>query len=105
TGHVRMRGFDHARRIASGLSRHTGLRHVPALARLGQHRQVGSRRQERLVSLDGAFRLRHGYLVRDARVLLVDDVLTTGATLEAAARTLKAAGAASVDAAVFARAK
>ncbi len=81
------------------------MRHVPALARLGQHRQVGARRQERLISLDGAFRARAEYLIKDSHVLLVDDVLTTGATLEAAAKALKASGAKTVDAVVFARAK
>ncbi|MEX0759520.1 MAG: phosphoribosyltransferase family protein, partial [Tistlia sp.] len=41
--------------------------------------------------------------LKGRRVLLVDDVLTTGATLSACARTLKRAGAASVDALVLAR--
>lgn len=46
---------------------------------------------------------RHTHLVHAANVLLVDDIMTTGATLEAAAHTLLAAGAASVSAMVFAR--
>ena len=55
--------------------------------------------------MDGAFRPRLSYLVRGRPVLLVDDVLTTGATLEAAAKALKAAGAKTIDAAIFSRAK
>lgn len=105
TNHVRVRGFDHAARMAREVSRRTGLRHSPALGRIGQHRQVGSKRQQRLTSMDTAFRMKQNYMVRGAPVLLVDDVLTTGATLEAAARVLIAAGASRVDAAVFARAK
>lgn len=105
TNHVRTRGFDHALRIAKGLSRSSGLRQAPALARLGQHRQVGSRRQDRITKLEGAFRTKNGYFVKNERILLVDDVLTTGATIEAAAKTLKAAGAKTIDAVIFAQAK
>jgi predicted amidophosphoribosyltransferase len=51
----------------------------------------------------GAFRLARGYDIKGARVLLVDDVLTTGATCDEAAKTLKGAGAASVVVTVLAR--
>ena len=77
-----------------------------ALTRLSdgpaQHRLA---RQERLRNLRGAFAVPLDGLqrLRDARVLLVDDVTTTGATLAAAAQALRAAGAARVDALVFAR--
>jgi predicted amidophosphoribosyltransferase len=51
----------------------------------------------------GAFRLKAGYDVAGARVLIIDDVLTTGATAHAAAKVLKQAGAAEVTVAVVAR--
>jgi predicted amidophosphoribosyltransferase len=55
-------------------------------------------------NLAGAFRLRKNRDVRDLRVLLIDDVLTTGSTLSECARVLKVAGAISVHAATAARA-
>jgi predicted amidophosphoribosyltransferase len=51
-----------------------------------------------------AFAVRAGYHLRDAHVLLVDDILTTGATCSEAAKVLRAAGAARVTVAVVARA-
>ncbi len=57
----------------------------------------------RFANVRGAFRVRRPDAVRGARVLLVDDVLTTGATCSEAARTLKRAGAAWVAVAVVAR--
>lgn len=58
-------------------------------------------RKWQLWQLDGAFRLKSGTNVRGHRVVLVDDALTTGATLESVARTLLAAAAGRVDALVF----
>jgi predicted amidophosphoribosyltransferase len=49
-------------------------------------------------------RIAAGYDFRDARVLLVDDIMTTGATADEAARVLRTAGAKRVDVAVVARA-
>jgi len=60
-------------------------------------------RGERLGNLREAFALGRGAAVEGRHVLLVDDVLTTGATLDACARTLLSAGAASVRALSVAR--
>ena len=61
--------------------------------------------RERVRNMRGAFRVRRGANVENARVLLVDDVLTTGATCSEAAKMLKNAGAAMVAVAVVARAQ
>jgi ComF family protein len=58
---------------------------------------------QRKANVRGAFSLTRGTDVRDARILLVDDVLTTGATCQEVARTLRAAGAKRVIAAVVGR--
>jgi len=67
--------------------------------------QSGLAPGERWRNVRGAFHVRSGYDVGGVRVLLVDDVLTTGATCAEAARVLKKAGAASVAVAVVARAE
>ena len=66
--------------------------------------QTALDRSERMENLHNAFRLRKNADVRGLRVLLIDDVLTTGSTLSECARVLKRAGAKSVHAATAARA-
>ena len=101
---VRQRGYDQAVLLARELGKRTGKPFVRFLARIGQAHQVGAGRAERIKHLDGAFRSVHARDISGAHVVLVDDVLTTGATLETAARVLKRAGATQVDAVVFAQA-
>jgi predicted amidophosphoribosyltransferase len=93
------RGFDPATEIAIALAARTGLSMLPCLVRGGGGRQLGKRRAERIA---------HPPLVRAAgeaprSVLLVDDVLTTGATLSSCARALRSAGAIRVVAVTFSR--
>lgn len=105
TSRVRQRGYDQAEQISRRLAKLTGRRSVSGLVRYGQQRQTGSSRRERLRQLDGAYSVRTHKISGISSVVLVDDVLTTGATLESAARTLKQAGTKHVSALVFARAE
>ncbi len=101
TSRIRTRGYDQAALIARRLAIQLGVEYAPLLSRLGQQRQVGKNRSERRSQMQELFIATK----KPAKhVLLVDDVITTGATLEACARILKDAGAKRVSAAVFAAA-
>jgi ComF family protein len=104
TSRVRQRGYDQAELLAKHLSRLTGVRMAKPLSRFGQTHQVGAARDQRKSQLGSAFYISKPYLIHKQAVLLIDDVMTTGATLEAAAHVLLRAGAAQVDALTFARA-
>ncbi len=97
---LRMRGFDPADEIASAVAARLELEREAPLARAHGPRQVGRRRVERLRSPPRVRALG----ASPARVLLIDDVLTTGATLAACAAALRRAGCAELRTAVFARA-
>jgi ComF family protein len=104
TTRVRKRGYDQALLLARALAKRSGNRYSPALRRLGQHHQVGATRQQRITQLQTAYRCIRPASIQGAHVVLIDDVLTTGATFEAAAKVLKAAGAKHVSGLVFAQA-
>jgi ComF family protein len=111
---LRERGFNQAEfmiRAWSAASSDRGMRPKwPELSagNLVRHRdtqpQTGLDRSQRMVNLIDAFQLADPSAVRGRRVLLVDDVLTTGATVHACARVLQRAKAASVDVLTLARA-
>jgi len=102
---LRERGFNQASLLAALLSAQTSIASKPLLERIRYTTtQTTLDRSERMENLHNAFRLRKNADVRGLRMLLIDDVLTTGSTLSECARVLKRAGALSVHAATAARA-
>jgi ComF family protein len=102
----RERGYNQAALLSKPLARRLRLPHKAVLlmrTRARPDKQVLSL-EERWESVRGAFATRPGSEVDNLRVLLVDDVLTTGATLDACARALREAGAKSVKGLTVARA-
>ncbi len=98
----RRRGFNQAELIAKAVGRTAGL--MVATDRLARVREAQAQAslgaKERATNLEGVFTARG---VAGARVLLVDDVSTTGSTLDEAARALRGAGASAVFALAVAR--
>jgi len=101
------RRFNQSAMLAGAISRETGLPVAAgALKRVKPTtQQFGLSRTERAANVQGAFRVPPDgkAAVTGRRLVLIDDVLTTGATVNGCARTLLRAGAAKVDVLVFAR--
>lgn len=102
-----LRGFNQSAWLAQSVGRETGiLVSVDALKRTRRTpSQAGLSGRARRRNVSGAFAVRKGRarLVAGQHVVLVDDVLTTGATLNACVRALKRAGARQIDVLVLAR--
>ena len=91
---IRDRGFDHARLIATAVGSALGIPAVYGLRRTGDRvDQTSLGAQARRANLQGAFCARGV----PARVAVVDDLMTTGATLSEAGRALREAGAKRVE--------
>ncbi|HVS74363.1 MAG TPA: ComF family protein [Candidatus Acidoferrales bacterium] len=103
---LRERGYNQAELIARPLARRLRLPYRPVLLVRTRPRpdKLHLTLEERWESVRGAFATRPGSKVDNLRVLLVDDVMTTGATLDACARALREAGAKSVTGLTVARA-
>lgn len=99
----RTRGYDHARLLAESIGRECDVPVIPALARPKTLDQRALGRAERVANLEGRF---HALpqVELPSRLLLVDDVHTTGATLCGATDALLAAGAETVGCLTFTRA-
>jgi len=101
------RRYNQAALIAAGAARIAGVKHLPDL--IERHRSTPSQgtmsASARARNVAGAFQLnpRHADRVKGSRIVLVDDVLTSGATASACARVLRRGGAARIDVLTLAR--
>jgi ComF family protein len=100
-GRLVTRRFNQAAILAQAVSGLTGMRYEPlALQRIKRTRpQVGLSREQRRDNVAGAFAVADIKTdeLAGAKIVLIDDVITTGATVRACARILKRAGASRVD--------
>jgi ComF family protein len=97
----RQRGYNQSELIARRVAAQMRLPYYPLLGRASSTHQLGLDRRSRLEQVRGAFYLERACQGR--RVLVVDDVITTGATLSEAAGVLDAAGAERIWAVAVAR--
>jgi predicted amidophosphoribosyltransferase len=102
-GAIARRGFDHGSLLAAAFSHRAGVPAVDALRARPRHDQRGLGRERRAANARASIIAVVGVAV-PARVLVIDDVFTTGATLDAAARALAGAGAREVRVLAVARA-
>ena len=97
------RGYNQSECFARGLSKVLGVPYRELLVRRKfTTTQTNKSRLERLENVDDVFALNDGQVTQGLRILLVDDILTTGATLCACAQTLLQGGAKHVDLATIA---
>ena len=97
------RGYNQSECFARGLSKVLGIPYRELLVRRKfTSTQTNKSRLERLENVDDVFALNQGQVTQGLRILLVDDILTTGATLCACAQTLLQGGAKHVDLATIA---
>jgi ComF family protein len=97
---ARQRGYDQSMLIAREFACLRDLEFSQLLVRTSHARQVGSTRNQRQTQLKNAFLARRS--LGGKYILLIDDVMTTGSSLESASTTLRDTGAKVIDCAVFA---
>lgn len=101
--HIRQRGYDHTRVITKRLAGAKGCQFEPIIKRIGNTRQVGSSRTDRIRNAKQAFVVDSKAVDATKTYLVVDDVYTTGSTAKYACKALRQAGAGDVWLAVVAR--
>lgn len=103
-----VRGYNHADLMGKSFAKRAGLRYDPEIVKRTRPTlpMKGLGPEARMANIQGAFdvRARKLPLIAGARILLIDDIFTTGATIDEIARILKDAGASRVDFLAFAAA-
>jgi len=102
---IRERGFNQSELLSEALAAASGIEHAPRLLTKTSptRSQTTLGRQDRKKNLRGTFALTRGATAAKMRILLVDDIYTTGCTVEECARVLRRAGARGVRVVTLAR--
>lgn len=101
---LRQRGFNQAELLAQGFCKNTGLAYHPLLQRIRvTEPQVDLEKSQRFQNVENAFTCSPSPSLGERKVILIDDVATTGATLNECAKVLKTQGVAEIWGLVVAR--
>ena len=100
-----LKGYNHSAKLARNLAKSTGLNFLPFLLnkKFSFYRQALSSKKERLKNINGVFSIDERYNIIGKNILLIDDTITTGATVNECSRVLLQAGAKSVFVLTFAK--
>jgi len=92
---IRKRGYNQSHRIAEGMSNALNIPFEPLLEKsVNRKSQTKKHRIERFDNVESTFHMKNPHQnIKDKHILLIDDVLTTGATLQACSQPLQKAGA------------
>jgi ComF family protein len=98
------RGFDQVELLAQAVGRELGITPVPMLKKIRHNRRQSSiaGQAQRRANVLGAYRIENALEIQDKRILMLDDILTTGSTASECARMLLTAGAKEVHCAAMA---
>ncbi len=104
---IKRRGYNQSDSIAKGLSKSTGVDWSSRilLRKINNPTQTNKSRIERIDNVSGIFRIENNFRLASKKILLVDDVITTGATMNACAELLLSEGASNISIATIAIAK
>ena len=104
TRRLRERGFNQSEVLAFNIAKELGLSLKGLLEKtISTRHQNELSREDRLINLKGAFRIKNGVSIKGLQILLIDDVMTTGATLSECAKVLGKNGAKAVRCLTLAR--
>ncbi|MCU0667238.1 MAG: hypothetical protein MUF85_01315 [Patescibacteria group bacterium] len=101
--HIRQRGFDHSKLLAQEFAKLRNWKSYSLLLKTKNTIQVGASRSQRQEQVKGAYTVIYSDIIKGADILLIDDVVTTGSTIEACSALLLDAGATNVEVLAFAR--
>ena len=96
-------GFDHTKYLAKAVSKKLGLKCQKALLNVGDIEQKSLTKQERLENAKNSFEINEKIDVKGRKYLLIDDIITSGATMKACADVLRENGAEEIIPVSFAK--
>ena len=100
---MRIKGFDHSRLIAKELARKRKLNYTELFTRNHETMLHLLTKEERQKNITSMYSARNSFVIKDKTILLVDDIITTGATVSECSKLLKKAGAKEVVVVAFAK--